>query len=221
MFTLIYKYRRLKLVRTLEQYDERPGLRPGVSYREEHTKFTMGRVDDWFNHRLFRLMMILSEILVDPGKVRILTMGPRNELELYMLVLNGFKWSLIDAVDLVASTNKITPADFSVSLPFNDNEFDVVFASHALSKSYDRETTCQEIKRVMRPGGLFAITDNHHTHSIETWDQDNALDVSGICTGFPDRWRTVVDLYADSDYEKVLYARTTTKDAFECIVRII
>jgi SAM-dependent methyltransferase len=223
VFHVIYWFRKLKVPKTMDATDERPGFNTGKSYREEHINFTLGRLDWNSQYRLFRLMTLVSETLDDPGQARILSLGPRNEIELYMLMLNGFKWSYIEAVDLVASTAKITPADFSEYLPFDDDSFDVVFTSHALSKSCDQQASRDEICRVLRPGGLFAIADNTSDSTSDDYQlkhPDIKVDWKYIVTGFPNRWHTVVDMYAESDYGQVLYARTLSGESFECVVRV-
>lgn len=41
------------------------------------------------------------------------------------------------------------------SLPFRDRYFDVVYARHSLEHSLDLDATFSEIRRVLKPGGLF------------------------------------------------------------------
>src|SRR5205814_9711167 len=44
------------------------------------------------------------------------------------------------------------------SLPFDDDRFDVVFSSNCLDHTSDPEQVLVEIRRVLRPGGHFALT---------------------------------------------------------------
>jgi len=51
--------------------------------------------------------------------------------------------------------------DFSESLPFDDGEFEVVFARAVLHHTKDLEATCKEISRVLKPGGRFIAVREH------------------------------------------------------------
>jgi ubiquinone/menaquinone biosynthesis C-methylase UbiE len=48
-------------------------------------------------------------------------------------------------------------AGFSESLPYNDNEFDVVYSSHVLEHVNDEHKSLEEMKRVLKPGGVLII----------------------------------------------------------------
>jgi SAM-dependent methyltransferase len=49
----------------------------------------------------------------------------------------------------------------SESLPFQDKEFEVVFARAVLHHTQDLEASCQEISRVLKPGGRFIAVREH------------------------------------------------------------
>lgn len=51
--------------------------------------------------------------------------------------------------------------NFSESLPFDDDEFDVIFARAVLHHSQDLEAACREFFRVLKPGGLFIAIREH------------------------------------------------------------
>ncbi|WP_141686653.1 class I SAM-dependent methyltransferase [Bradyrhizobium sp. LMTR 3] len=51
--------------------------------------------------------------------------------------------------------------EFSEQLPFADASFDVVFARAVLHHTRSLENTCQEIHRVLKPGGLFVAAREH------------------------------------------------------------
>lgn len=46
---------------------------------------------------------------------------------------------------------------FAESLPYADNEFDVVYCSHVLEHVNDEKKSLEEIKRVLKPGGTLII----------------------------------------------------------------
>lgn len=73
------------------------------------------------------------------------------------LVGAGAIRSLVDAsgvaVDIVS--------EFSESLPFADNSFDVVNCRQVLHHARDLPQTCREIFRVLKPGGVMVATREH------------------------------------------------------------
>jgi SAM-dependent methyltransferase len=114
-------------------------------------------------HRMYDLVRHLDPGL-DRSRLKVLSIGPRTEIELYYLwLLFGFEWGNIVGVDLVSASAKIELGDMGVRLPFPDNTFDVVVASHCLEKSRDPARTRDEIRRVARPGGYVCAAGNRLT----------------------------------------------------------
>jgi SAM-dependent methyltransferase len=60
------------------------------------------------------------------------------------------------------------------SIPFADNSFDVVYARHSLEHTADQDNTLKDIRRVLKPGGVFIfcvpsrVDDTEPTH-ITRW----------------------------------------------------
>ena len=52
-------------------------------------------------------------------------------------------------------------SEYSESLPFEDDKFDVVNCRQALHHARDLRQTCREINRVLKPGGLMIATREH------------------------------------------------------------
>jgi len=101
---------------------------------------------------------------LDRKRLKVLSMGPRTEIELYYLwLIFGFSWRNIVGVDLVSPSPKIVAGDFGVRLPFPDDAFDVVVASHCLEKSRDPVRTRDEIRRVTRVGGHVCVAGTRPT----------------------------------------------------------
>ena len=126
-------------------------------YLEAHTRFTLLRRPVYSYHRVFSLVSALH-LQADPATLRVLSIGPRTEVELYYLWLFfGFRWKNLVGVDLVSSSPKIKPADISVRLPFETNTFDIIVASHVLEKSRDPQRTRQEILRVAKQGARVLV----------------------------------------------------------------
>lgn len=75
----------------------------------------------------------------------------------------------------VANRIEIRDADIR-QLPFDDNTFDVVVSSlviHNLPTREDREKALSETRRVLKPGGRFAVIDISHNYA--TWLSANGF----------------------------------------------
>jgi len=108
-------------------------------------------------HRVFNLVSHFHPTK-SPQTLKVLSIGPRTEMEFYYLWLFfGFSWENIAGADLVSTTPQIVCADMSKRLPFEDNTFDVIVASHCLEKSRDPQRTRDEILRVAKPGAKAII----------------------------------------------------------------
>lgn len=123
----------------------------GDSYVTAHTRHH-SRVRGWYGyHRVYDLVRNFHPVF-DPSTLRVLSVGPRTEIELYYLWLFfGFSWRNLMGLDIVSTTPKIEPGDISLRFPFADASFDVIVASHVLEKSRNPERTRDEIFRVARP----------------------------------------------------------------------
>ena len=126
-------------------------------YITNHTRMYFHKQWWYGYHRVFDLVRNL-DVGADTGSLHVLSLGPRTEIELYYLWLFwGFSWEKIVGADLMAPTSKIKLADMSVKLPFEDNSFDLIVASHCLEKSRNQERTRDEIRRVVKMGGRVLV----------------------------------------------------------------
>lgn len=79
-------------------------------------------------------------------------------------------------------TSSSTPSLFSFAvadahhLPFDDNSFDIVIANHVLFYCEDLEKVCQEIQRVLRPGGHLIASTYGSQHMREVNDLVTSYD---------------------------------------------
>lgn len=110
--------------------------------------------------RTEKLMNILRCVAGVWRQSRVLVVGPRNEAEILLLSLYGFKLKNITGVDLATYSPLIRRMDMH-NLEFADNSFDVVYVLYTLSYSYDLGKACAEIVRVLRNDGLVAVGFQH------------------------------------------------------------
>lgn len=130
---------------------------------DKHTQAYFDELWKFGYHRMYDVVRHLDPS-IDRGPLKVLSLGPRTEIELYYLwLIFGFTWENITGVDLVSPSEKIELGDMGDRLPFPDNAFDVLVASHCLEKSLDPVRTRDEIKRVSRPGGYVCIAGNRFT----------------------------------------------------------
>jgi SAM-dependent methyltransferase len=87
----------------------------------------------------------------------VLSIGPRNEVELDVLRREG-RFERVTAIDLWSASPRIRRADMH-AMPFADHAFSLIFASHVFEHAWDFARVARECLRVLRPGGyVFSAT---------------------------------------------------------------
>ena len=102
-------------------------------------------------HMLYPLLA-LSYIDMNKQKLKVLTIGPRSEGEIFLIAAHGFRFSNITGIDLFSYSPKIEVGDMH-SMHFKDNSFDIIFSGWVLAYSDDQEKALKEMVRVLKPGG--------------------------------------------------------------------
>ena len=89
-------------------------------------------------------------------KLKVLTIGPRTEAEIYALIACGFDPVNITGLDLISYSPFVDVGDMH-AMPYPDNSFDVLVLGWVLAYSTNHEQAAREALRVTKPGGFFAI----------------------------------------------------------------
>lgn len=85
---------------------------------------------------------------------------------------------------------------YSEAIPFNDNYFDVVCTFNSVDHVDNLAKTCQEIKRVVKPGGLLLILVD--VHEIPTVNEPQTID-----WGFVEKYFSDMKVVSLQEYEKL------------------
>jgi SAM-dependent methyltransferase len=154
-YMAVYRFeKRQREVRVHESLDE--GVMPGaISHnRHEIDDGTFGTTNRTL--RLINPLSAIDSVYIDPHTKRVLSIGPRTEMELFHLVGVGFLPENIKAVDLISTSPWIDTGDMH-ALPYPDKSFDVVISSWVLGYTRDPKKAVDEMLRVVKDGGLVAI----------------------------------------------------------------
>lgn len=117
--------------------------------------------------RVLSLIHPLSAIeSLDRRVARVLSIGPRTEGELFLLLGLGFQKRNIKALDLISYSPWVDLGDMH-NIPYDANAFDLVLLGWVLAYSHDPALAAQHIIRVTRPGGLVAVSVEYATDQME------------------------------------------------------
>jgi SAM-dependent methyltransferase len=111
-----------------------------------------------------------------PLDMKVLSIGPRNESELFTLVTLGFQLKNISALDLQSYSNLITLGD-AINMPFEKNSFDLVIIGKMLVYTNEPDKVIRETIRVLKDNGIVSM---YHSHSKDKRFLDYNLDSSKI-----------------------------------------
>jgi SAM-dependent methyltransferase len=91
---------------------------------------------------------------INADEVNLVCVGPRNEAEILLLKLYGFKNSI--GIDLFSYSPLIKVMDMNF-LEYADNTFDIYYSSFVLAYSPDVKRTMSEAVRVIKHGGILVM----------------------------------------------------------------
>lgn len=100
--------------------------------------------------------------------LKILSIGPRAEGEIFNIFAHGFELKNIIGLDLFSYSPFIKLGDMH-SLDFNDEEFDIVLMGWCLAYSNNKKKALSEVKRVLSKNGSVIIG---YSVNKEKTDQD-------------------------------------------------
>jgi hypothetical protein len=106
--------------------------------------------------RLIAPLSVLDPVFERKRDVTLLSIGPRNEMELLLLYYYHFDPRNIKAIDLISNSPLIDIGDMH-AIPHPDSSFDVVLCSWTLVYSRKHDVAVSEMIRVCRDRGLIAI----------------------------------------------------------------
>lgn len=106
--------------------------------------------------RLLRPLSIIDPVYDRASELKLLSIGPRNENEVFHLIAHGFRPQNIEAIDVVSNSPLVRVADMH-DIPFPDSSFDVVVSGWTLPYSRNSKLAIREKVRVLRDGGLLCL----------------------------------------------------------------
>jgi SAM-dependent methyltransferase len=127
--------------------------------------------------------------------LKVLTIGPRTEGEVWNFVGHGFRRRNIEALDLISYSPMIQLGDMH-AMPYPAASFDVVVAGWVISYSDDKQCAADEIARIAKAGAVVAIGIEWGRKSPE----QVAAERTGYIIGSAQRLPTVqaiLDLFGD------------------------
>ena len=161
-------------------------------------------LDFTLDHNLERLKdgsaLLRPALLIDPlcridfilrhvSEMKVLTVGPRTECEIFTLVAGGFLPENIFALDLISYSKFIDLGDMH-DMPYDNNSFDIVLLPWVLGYSGDIPKAVEETLRVAKPGAYIGVGGESDPNDKDTSTGKHIDQVW-------DRVDTLIDLFGD------------------------
>lgn len=128
--------------------------------------------------RLINPLSSIQDVFLRAANMKVLSIGPRTEMELLHLVGVGFHPKNITAVDLISTSPWIELGDMH-ALPYADRSFDVVISGWVLGYSKDGQKAVDELVRVTKDGGLVAIGCTYNPIAADIEYKDESAKIQG------------------------------------------
>ena len=149
----------------------------GLLYRIEQFLHTAPKAGKDASFRIAPAIAKIRELAPSLGAgTRVLSVGPRNMIEVDLLAAQGWH---VEAVDLFPTDRRIRRGDIH-RLPYGSSRFDLVFASHVVEHAHTPHRAIRELIRVARSGGYIwaavprDFMPNRHDRIVTLDDFDRA-----------------------------------------------
>jgi SAM-dependent methyltransferase len=138
--------------------------------------------------RLLGILPSMQYVRANLQNLRVLTVGPRSESELFYLISLGFNPENIRGLDLISYSSAVDLGDMH-DMPYGAAEFDVIALSGCLGYSNDNAQVVREVCRVAKPNAIVAILEEYSPKSNQQMIAEGVL----LKTDRP-RYKTCEDL---------------------------
>lgn len=116
--------------------------------------------------KLINPLLSIDLISLRRSQVKLLTVGPRTEAEIFTLLAAGFSPENIHGLDLFSYSDFIDVGDMH-EMPYPDRDFDVIILGWVLAYSKDNPKVAREVMRVAKPGAFVAVGCQYVPHTNE------------------------------------------------------
>ena len=126
------------------------------------------------------LEVVKSKYKIEDFKnLKVLSIGPRSEGEIFNLFANGFEFKNIVGIDLFSYSPLIKLSDMH-DMKIDNNQFDLVLMGWCLAYSNNKRKAIEEAKRVMKNNGMLIIG-----YSLTQKTDEDFLSERGYLVGSP------------------------------------
>ena len=131
-------------------------LQKNTKYLHNHFKDLRGRIREFSATRSqVPLWPLMSLDFIRPINMKVLSIGPRMESELFKLVSMGFQLKNIKSLDIQSYSDLIELGDI-IDMPYEDNSFDLVIIGWVLVYTNEPQKAINEVIRVLK--NIYDIT---------------------------------------------------------------
>jgi SAM-dependent methyltransferase len=149
---------------------------------------------------LIRPITSTNKFRVDSTTMKVLTIGPRTEAEVFSLMAAGFAPQNITGLDLISYSPFVELGDMH-AMPYGNDRFDVIILGWVLGYSQNVPKAAAEIMRVAKPGAYIAIGHENDPTPREVLDEQRGFSLEG--TDFSTS-EEILDLF-DGHVDKVTF----------------
>lgn len=116
--------------------------------------------------KLVNVLKSLDWVVSKRDELKVLSIGPRSEIEIFSLIAGGFRAENIRGLDLISYSPFVDLGDMH-SMPYAEKSFDIVILGWVLAYSKDNLRAVSEVLRVLKPGGMVAVGCEYNPKSYE------------------------------------------------------
>jgi SAM-dependent methyltransferase len=131
--------------------------------------------------RLIEPLHSIFHVMVNAREMKVLSVGPRAESEIFMLLSKGFAQENITGLDLISYSPIIKLGDMH-DIPFDDDSYDVIILGWVLAYSNDVPQAVREVLRVAKSGAYVAVGWEYNPTSQEDLEATGTIVDGGRCT---------------------------------------
>lgn len=162
---VVARYRFLRNRRNFKKIENKE-LNTGTgSHTIEHNERELRLSGFKSSIRPARLISIISSLPrvydADPALLKVLSVGPRTEMEIMSLLSIGLDIKNIDSIDLISSSPHIRVGDMHDSCLFPRSHYDIILFSWVLNYSSQPEVALDNAIQSLKPRGLIALANTH------------------------------------------------------------